>query len=179
MQNEDSAALERAVTEGCIDIEKRDVRALTEYMSTLPLGGSLYSVTTESGAEYIVDLLEGRCTCPDYKYNLPTDDGRERCKHLSRVAYATGERRIPKWVDHKSIDPQLGEHTGSGVRNDSPPPLSRRDLDPTTTALDKLQPDGGTATVSGDSDVCANGSEHCDGPDGDGLPCFECYEVDE
>lgn len=181
MQNEYSAALERAVTEDCIDVEKRDVRALTEYMSTLPFGGSLYSVTTESGSEYLVDLLEGRCTCPDYEYNLPTDDGREWCKHLSRVAFATGERAIPEWVNPEVVDPQLGGHTKTTVRDGllTHSPLSRSDSDATTTAADKLQPDGGTATVSDDSDVCANGSEHCDGPDGDGLPCFECYEVDE
>ena len=172
---------ESSVTnDDCTDLENRDVRALTEYMTTLPLGGDVYSVTTESGSEYRVDTVEGRCTCPDYKHNLPTDDGREQCKHLSRVAFATGERAIPKWTDAGAIDPQLGEHIDTTIRGDfSPAGLSERDSDAVTTGADKLETDGGTVAVTNDSDACPNGDDRCDGPDGDGLPCFDCYQIAE
>ncbi|WP_206043408.1 hypothetical protein [Haloarcula rubripromontorii] len=175
-----STESESSVTDGCTDLEKRDVRALTEYMTALPKGGDVYSVTTESGSEYRVDALEERCTCPDYKHNLPTDGGRERCKHLSRVAFATGERPIPKWASPEAIDSQLGKHTDGSIRRDSSPAaFSLLATDGVTTGADKLQTDGGTATVAADSDACPNGDERCDGPDGAGLPCFDCFEVEQ
>ena len=107
MQTNDTVALERAVTDERTDLQKRDVRALTEYMTVLPLGGGLYSVTTQSGSEYHVDALEGRCTCPDKQHNL--EDG-ELCKHERRVRFVTGEWAIPGWTNTEAIDPQLGEH---------------------------------------------------------------------
>ena len=107
MQTNDAAALERAVTDERTDLQKRDVRALTEYMTVLPLGGGLYSVTTQSGSEYHVDALEGRCTCPDKQHNL--EDG-ELCKHERRVRFATGEWDVPAWVNADEVDAQLGEH---------------------------------------------------------------------
>jgi len=107
MQTNDTATLERAVTDGSTDLQKRDVRALTEYMTVLPLGGGLYSVTTGSGSEYRVDALKGRCTCPDKQHNL--EDG-DLCKHERRVQFATGEWVIPGWADTEVIDSQLGEH---------------------------------------------------------------------
>jgi len=86
------------------DLEDRDVRALTEYMTVLPLGGDVYSVTTQSGSEYRVDAREGRCTCPDHQYR------EVRCKHIRRVVFATGERPVPAWVDADEVDAQLGQH---------------------------------------------------------------------
>jgi len=99
---------ESSVTADRTDLEQRDVRALTECMTVLPLGGDVYSVTTESGSEYSVDALEGRCSCPDKKYNL--EDG-ELCKHERRIRFATGEWTIPSWADTDAVDPQLGMHT--------------------------------------------------------------------
>ena len=90
------------------ELDDRDVRALTEYMTVLDEGGDTYSVTTESGSEYRVDAREGRCTCPD-------DEHRDaRCKHRRRVAFATGEESIPAWADIDAVDPQLGEHVDGG-----------------------------------------------------------------
>jgi len=86
------------------DLEDRDVRALTEHMTVLPLRGDVYSVTTESGSEYRVDARKGRCTCPDHQYR------EVECKHLRRTAFVTGERPIPAWVDADEVDAQLGEH---------------------------------------------------------------------
>lgn len=107
MQTNDTAVLERAGTDGRTDLEKRDVRALTEHMTVLFVGGNIYKVLTESGTSYRVDALEGRCTCPDKQYNL--EDG-GLCKHERRVRFATGERAIPAWVNADAVDPLLGEH---------------------------------------------------------------------
>lgn len=46
----------------------------------------LYDVRTESGGEYVVDLREPACTCPDFRYRD------RRCKHLRRVALEVGDR---------------------------------------------------------------------------------------
>jgi hypothetical protein len=90
--------------DGSTQLDDRDVRALTEYMTVLHEGGDVYSVTTESGSEYRVDAREGRCTCPDHKHRGV------RCKHRRRVAYATGEEPVPAWADTDAVDPQLGTH---------------------------------------------------------------------
>lgn len=45
-----------------------------------------------------------------------------------------------------------------------------------TTAKEKLHTDGGTVTTDDESETCPNGDAQCDGPEGDGLPCFACYE---
>jgi predicted nucleic acid-binding Zn finger protein len=100
--------------DGHESIDPRTERALTEYMSVLPEGGDVYTVVGQNGGTYIVDRRAGRCTCPDYKHNLPTDDGRERCKHAARVAYATRERSVPAWIDTDAVDEQLGEHVNAG-----------------------------------------------------------------
>lgn len=93
-----------------IDLDQRDVRALTECMSVLAIGGGIYDVVSESGNSYRVDAIEGRCECPDATHNLPTEEGRQLCKHAARTRFATGERPIPAWADPAPIDPQLGAH---------------------------------------------------------------------
>lgn len=149
MQTIDAESLEST------DLDQRDVRALTEYMTTLPLGGDVYSVTTQSGSEYRVDALKGRCTCPDAEYNLPTDDGRKRCKHAARVAFATGERPIPAWVDADEVDAQLGEHV------EETPKVAATDGGVTLAEF--------TAGAEDDEDEC-----WCDDYD---FPCFDCYNA--
>ena len=147
------------------ELDARDVRALTEYMSVLPEGGDVYTVVGQNGGTYTVDAREGRCTCPDYKHNLPTDDGRERCKHAARVAYATGERSVPAWVDTDAVDEQLGEHVDAG---------------PQVAATD-----GGIVDAGDDGEILTDGDDTDDGrPDecdcgdwnaGLDLPCWPCY----
>jgi hypothetical protein len=88
----------------------RDVRALTECMTVLPDGGNIFTVVGENGQTHRVDAKEDRCTCEDYQYNLPTDDGRETCKHRARVAFASSEQAIPAWVNLGAVDDLLGEH---------------------------------------------------------------------
>lgn len=91
-----------------VELDRRDVLALTQYLTVLdnlpPVDDyeDRYVVVSESGAEYLVDLREGTCTCPDYRYRGG------RCKHVRRVEFATGAREIPRWVD--GVDPDLGRH---------------------------------------------------------------------
>lgn len=96
-------------------LDERDVRALTEYLTVLDdLGRAcgadgLYLVVSQSGGEYLVDARGGACECPDHEHRGA------RCKHLRRVAFATGARPVPDGVD--GADPQLGLHvdgTGGG-----------------------------------------------------------------
>ena len=97
------------------DLEPRDVRALTEVLTVLPdqpeVAGAdeLYLVVSESGSEYTVDARDGSCTCPDAVHRDAT------CKHQRRVAFATGERTIPAWVNAADVDDGLGEHIDGGV----------------------------------------------------------------
>jgi len=158
MRNNDSAALERAVTDERTDLEKRDVRALTEYMTVLPVGGGIYEVVTESGKSYRVDALEGGCTCPDKQYRL--DGG--QCKHERRLRFANGERAVPAWVEAGAIDPLLGKHT---------------DGTPRVAATD-----GGTEIIEADDDGeilledAADRPEDCGCWDTEqGLPCWPCW----
>lgn len=90
------------------DLDDRDVRALTECMTILYDGGSMFEVVSESGRTHTVDTRTGRCTCRDYEHNLPDGD-RVMCKHRARIAFATGERPIPGWVDMDQVDNLLGE----------------------------------------------------------------------
>jgi hypothetical protein len=97
----------------------RDVRALTEALTALDSIGDvrgadeMYHVVSHSGTQYTVDARSGACSCPDAEYNLAPD---ERCKHALRVAYATGEKAIPAWVDPTDIDDQLGQHVDGHPR---------------------------------------------------------------
>jgi len=134
----------------------------------------LYLVVSESGAEYLVDAREGVCECPDYQHREPE----EGCKHIQRIGYATGTTQIPEWVNPAEIDSQLGAQTNATV-SVSPAPSSDRELETETSLEQPLQTDGGTTTESGDSEKCPNGDARCDGPDGDELPCFPCFEVSD
>lgn len=104
------------------DPDKRDARALTEPMTVLPDEGTargadgMYTVVSHTGNTHTVDTITGSCTCPDHQYNLPTDDGRETCKHAARAEYATGQRAIPSWVDRDAVDECLGVATDDGPR---------------------------------------------------------------
>jgi hypothetical protein len=53
---------------------------------------------------YLGDTETDACECRDYEHNLPTADGRERCKHRPRVAFVTGETPIPAWTDTDGVD---------------------------------------------------------------------------
>jgi len=93
------------------EFDDRDVRALTEYMTVLGGDGDVFTVVGENeNGEYQVDARKGRCTCPDHEYR------NARCKHIRRVAFATGDRAIPAWIDTDSVDDQLGDHVAGEPR---------------------------------------------------------------
>lgn len=71
-------------------LDERARRARSESMSVLALGSGRYAVESESGNEYVVDVEEGRCSCPDHAIRGA------RCKHLRRVALEiTAGRVVP------------------------------------------------------------------------------------
>lgn len=109
MATNDSTA-ENGSVEQLEQLEQRDIRALTQYLPVLDdidrAAGvdGLYLVVSQSGNSYLVDAREDTCECPDHQYR------RVRCKHLRRVAFATGERSIPGWVDQEGVDLDPGIH---------------------------------------------------------------------
>jgi len=74
------------------DIGPRTLRAATEHMTVIEEAQSLFSVTTQSGSEYTVDLREPACTCPDFEYRESVSE----CKHIRRVRIEVGQVDIGK-----------------------------------------------------------------------------------
>ncbi len=94
----------------------------------------------------------------------PTPATSERCKHAARVAYATGTREIPPWVDTDAVDAMLGEHV---------------DATPQVAATD-----GGILEAGDDGEILTDDENDDSRPDdcdcGDwnadaDLPCWPCY----
>jgi len=48
-----------------------------------------------------------------------------------------------------------------------------------TPSSEKIQTDGGTVAIAQDSERCPNDDPSCNGPEGENLPCFDCYEISE
>ena len=145
------------------DVEPRTERAIVEKMTVLPLDGDVYSVTTKSGAEYRVDGREGRCTCPDHEHRGV------RCKHIRRVAFATGAEPIPGEVD--GVDELLGRHTDGQPYSATEEPV--------------VATDGGIIDAGDEGEVLDETGDgrpdDCDCGDwnaGEGLPCWPCYRDD-
>jgi hypothetical protein len=156
------------------DLDDRDIRALTEVMTVLPDvdeardAPGLYAVVGENmNGTYIVDTHLNACTCSDHEYRDV------RCKHRRRVAFATGERAIPAWVDRDAVD-DLGYHVdaspqfaaadgGSGIieAGDEGEILEGDDQDEDQDHDD----------VDGRPDDCCCGGWN----DGVALPCWPCY----
>lgn len=144
-------------------IAPRTHRALTEKMTTYPLEGDVYSVTTESGREYRVDARDGRCSCPDAEHNLP--DG-VPCKHARRVAICLGNRALPvDLIDTDAVDPLLGAHVDGAPR---------------VVATDggELEASSGDAAAA-DEDTGEDRPEGCQcaslGASSAVLPCWPCW----
>ncbi len=70
-------------------LEPRSRRARTEPMAVIGLGDGYYEVTTAGGTTYLVDLEDGRCSCPDHGFRGV------RCKHLRRVALEVARGQSP------------------------------------------------------------------------------------
>jgi hypothetical protein len=58
-------------------------------MAVEPMGGGLYEVDSASGNQYVVDLVDSICSCPDHAIRG------ERCKHLRRVAIEVNRGDLP------------------------------------------------------------------------------------
>jgi hypothetical protein len=101
-------------------------------------------------------VTPAECECPADKYNDQTD-----CKHKVALAAEGGPVVLNAAVDFENAPPR---------------PFSNLNRE---TATDKLQTDGGLTTEGTEPKACPNGDPRCDGPEGDALPCFACYEVDE
>ncbi|PSQ34622.1 hypothetical protein BRD08_09180 [Halobacteriales archaeon SW_10_66_29] len=139
-------------TNESIELDGRTERALTEKMTVFQLDGGVYSVTSESGTEYRVDGRADRCTCPDYRYRGV------RCKHLRRVAFATGEEPVPADLDGHPVDPLLGKHT---------------DGQPYSTDEEPVVATGGGEIIDKDD---SGRPDECQCWDAElGLPCWPCY----
>ncbi|UPV75427.1 SWIM zinc finger family protein [Halorussus limi] len=67
----------------------RSQRARMERMAVTALGGGVYEVESQTGNTYSVDLLGGRCTCPDHNFR------HVRCKHIRRVAMEVTAGLVP------------------------------------------------------------------------------------
>jgi len=80
-------------------VEPRTIRAATEHMTVIEKARSLFSVTTQSGSEYTVDLREPACTCRDFKYRESVSE----CKHIRRVRIEVGQ------VDVDTLETELIE----------------------------------------------------------------------
>ena len=84
------------------DVEPRTIRAATEYMTVIEQAPAMFSVTTESGSEYTVDLREPACTCPDFQHREEVTE----CKHIIRTRLSVNQ------IDVESLEEEL-EHTAS------------------------------------------------------------------
>lgn len=65
----------------------RSLRAVSEYMTVIEEAPDLYTVVSQSGREYTVDLRDDpACTCPDFRYREDVIE----CKHVLRARLETG-----------------------------------------------------------------------------------------
>lgn len=158
------------------DLAPRDVRALTEHMSILGRLGrakdadGLYLVVSQSGSEYLVDVLGGACECPDNEY---TDN---HCKHLRAVEFATGRRVIPAWADREAINNTLGDHV------DETPVFASEivgDPEPELEPTQRVATDGGTkAVVEGEGEAPPAYTVHVEPADQGGKEYARCTGCD-
>ena len=71
----------------------RSLRAVSEYMSVVREAPDLYTVVSESGREYTVDLRDDpACTCRDFQYRPEVDE----CKHVLRARLETGRADVDR-----------------------------------------------------------------------------------
>lgn len=71
----------------------RSLRAVTEYMSVIEEAPDLYTVVSQSGREYTVDLRDDpACTCRDFRYRREVDE----CKHVLRARLETGRADVDR-----------------------------------------------------------------------------------
>lgn len=105
--------------------------------------------------------VPAECGCKADQYNEEVD-----CKHKVSLASIGGLVVLQAAVEYAN-------------------PTDTSGRTPSTTLADRLRADGGLIHEKGREDaprliepeheVCANGNQFCAGPNGDTLPCFECF----
>ncbi|MWG34713.1 SWIM zinc finger family protein [Halomarina oriensis] len=110
-------------------LDPRAARAWTEKMAVTALGGGIYEIESDSGHTYAVDLLEGRCSCPDHQMRGV------RCKHIRRVALEITGGRAPA-PGRRAIECVACGHDAF-VREDDPAVCDDCRLTPGTTVRDR------------------------------------------
>ncbi|WP_251341972.1 hypothetical protein [Haloplanus halophilus] len=171
MSTDAFGSLERDPTTDRTDLEKRTRRALEQYLTVLDdvdeAAGAddLYVVVSESGSQYCVDARGGSCTCPDAEHRDP-DGG---CKHVRRVAFATGADAIPAAADPDAVDDQLGAHVDGPVRwacehgrgfcaesaaaRDDAVRCSDCEIEAAATPTERVVPDGGIVEAGDEGEL--------------------------
>ncbi|MFC5971434.1 SWIM zinc finger family protein [Halomarina salina] len=91
------ASQRRALAPDTSRLDPRAARAWTEKMAVTAIGGGIYEIESDSGHTYAVDLLDGKCSCPDHQMRG------ERCKHIRRVALEITGGRVPA-PGHRAIE---------------------------------------------------------------------------
>lgn len=118
------------------DVEPRTLRAATEHMTVIEEARSLFSVTTESGSEYTVDLREPACTCPDFEHRSE-QLGEQGCKHVRRMRLEVSQ------IDTDALESRLAETANDLEASAEELESKARDLTETATelrdALDRLE----------------------------------------
>ena len=113
------------------ELPDRAARAWTERMAVAHLGGPDYAVDSQSGATYVVDAVEGTCTCPDASIRGET------CKHQRRVAIEITGRRVPAPGHRRDDCAACGAETFVPEAS-APPALCRAcHIDPGDVVLDR------------------------------------------
>ena len=95
-------------------LSDRAIRAWVEEMAVRPLGDQ-YAVDSESGATYVVDPIDGTCTCPDNEIRGET------CKHLRRVAIEITAGRVPPPGQRREYCGACGAETFVPTDDPGPP----------------------------------------------------------
>jgi hypothetical protein len=98
-------------------------------MAVSARGGGIYDVDSDSGNSYVVDLLEGQCSCPDHQMRG------ERCKHIRRVALEITEGSVPAPGRRAVTCAACGNE--AFVRESAPAVCDRCRLPPGTTVRDR------------------------------------------
>jgi predicted nucleic acid-binding Zn finger protein len=105
-------------------------------MTVIEEARSLFSVTTESGSEYTVDLREPACTCPDFEHRSE-QLGEQGCKHVRRMRLEVSQ------IDTDALESRLAETANDLEASAEELESKARDLTETATelrdALDRLE----------------------------------------
>lgn len=111
------------------EVDPRTLRAATEHMTVIEEAQALFSVTTQSGSEYTVDLREPACTCEDFQYRCE-QLGEQGCKHVRRVRIEVGQ------VDVDALEESLSEQADDIQRDAEELKQAADELGETATELE-------------------------------------------